>query len=120
MSNPSSIVVVSVQELENIIRKIFFEERNLYMIKKELDNTFENSSSVNTSEEITEKRFFKRLNHKEASKVLGVSEATLTKWRISGLVPYYQLKARGTVFYDLAELKEAFRQDPKLVKYSRK
>lgn len=62
----------------------------------------------------------KRLSHKEASKVLGVSETTLTKWRYAGLVPFYQLKARGTVFYDLEELKEAFKQEPKLKKYSRK
>ena len=62
----------------------------------------------------------KRLNHKEASKLLGVSETTLTKWRYDGLVPFYQLKARGTVFYDLEELKEAFKQEPKLKKYSRK
>ena len=62
----------------------------------------------------------KRLSHKEASKVLGVSETTLTKWRYAGLVPFYQLKARGTVFYELEELKEAFKQEPKLTKYSRK
>ena len=62
----------------------------------------------------------KRLSHKEACKALGVSETTLTKWRYAGLVPYYQLKAKGTVFYDLEELKEAFKQDTKLKKYSRK
>ncbi len=105
MSNSKqTLVLLSPDDIQNA----FINALSLFF--KSGNNPVESNTNVES----------KRLSHKEASKVLGVSETTLTKWRYAGLVPFYQLKARGTVFYDLEELKEAFKQEPKLTKYSRK
>ncbi len=97
-------MVLTADDLENAVRRAL---GYFFKVGDEMPNTKSDKQS-------------KRLSHKEASKALGVSETALTKWRYAGLVPYYQLKPRGTVFYDLDELKEAFKQDSKLTKYSRK
>lgn len=120
------MVIISVEELENIIRKIFFEVSKYDQLKIEMDKAWGSYSSpkkeeiIEEKKESSEKKELTRLTHKQAAKTLGVSETTLTKWRYAGLVPFYQLKARGTVFYYREELQDHFKQEPRLKKYVRK
>src|SRR5882724_5184723 len=53
-----------------------------------------------------------RMNQKEAAEYLGVTQATLIRWKKRGLVPCDQLPQSTKVIYYRSQLKAAIRRNP--------
>lgn len=51
-----------------------------------------------------------RLNQKEASSYLGISQTTIIDWKKRGLIPFHQIPNTRKIYYIKSELATAARQ----------
>ena len=97
----NELVILSKKELEKIFKDFLDEIRN---------------SKVIPSENIEGER----MNQKEAAEYLGVSQATIIRWKKNGLVPYDQLPGSSKVTYHKSQLRAVVQRNPKLLQLPRK
>ncbi len=60
-----------------------------------------------------------KMNQKEAAKFLGITEATLIRWKKKELVPYEQLPGSAKITYYKSQLKATIQRNPKLLQAPR-
>ena len=97
----NELVILSKKELEKIFKDFLDEIRN---------------SKVILSENIEDER----MNQKEAAEYLGVSQATIIRWKKNGLVPCDQLPGSSKVTYYKSQLRAVVQRNPKLLQLPRK
>ena len=97
----NELVILSKRELEKIFKDFLDEIRN---------------SKVTPSENIEDER----MNQKEAAEYLGVSQATIIRWKKNGLVPCDQLPGSSKVTYYKSQLRAVVQRNPKLLQPPRK
>lgn len=56
-----------------------------------------------------------RLNQKQAAKFLGITQATLIRWKKLGKVPYQQLQGSSKVTYYKSQLRLALQRNPEIL-----
>lgn len=61
-----------------------------------------------------------RLNQKQAAEFLGITQATLIRWKKKGLVPVEQLPGSTKVSYYKSQLKQILQRNPNLLGVARK
>src|SRR6267154_5513342 len=97
----NELVILSKKELEKIFKDFLDEIRN---------------SKVILSENIEDER----MKQKEAAEYLGVSQATIIRWKKNGLVPCDQLPGSSKVTYYKSQLRAVVQRNPKLLQLPRK
>ncbi len=86
----TELVITSKEDLERMLKSIFVQ------FTKSTPSTLDPDRA-------------ERLNQKQAAEYLGVTEATLIRWKKSGRVPYEQLPGSSKVTYFKSQLKAALR-----------
>jgi hypothetical protein len=61
-----------------------------------------------------------KMNQRSAAKFLGITEATLIRWKKKGLVPYDQLPGSTKVTFYKSQLRAVVQRNPKLLQAPRK
>lgn len=61
-----------------------------------------------------------RLNQKQAAEFLGITQATLIRWKKKGKVPYQQLPGSSKVTYYKSQLRAALQRNVQLLQPSKK
>ena len=97
----NELVILSKKDLEKMFKDFLDEIRN---------------SKVTISENIEDER----MNQKEAAEYLGVSQATIIRWKKNGLIPCDQLRGSSKVTYYKSQLKAVVQRNPKLLQPPRK
>lgn len=92
----AELVITSREDLEKMLKGIISEL------------TWQNSSN-------SEPRNDERLNQKQAAKYLGITQATLIRWKKLGRVPCEQLPGSTKVTYFKSQLKAAMQRNPQLL-----
>jgi len=91
----SELIILSKKEVEKMFKDFLDEIRNSKI--RAIDN--------DASE---------RMNQKEAAEYLGITQATLIRWKKSGRVPYDQLPGSTKVTYHKSQLKAVIQRNPSL------
>lgn len=91
----TELIITSKEDLEKMLRNI------LSQITKSKPNIGENDKE-------------ERLNQKQAAEYLGITEATLIRWKKQGKVPCEQLKGSSKVTYFKSQLKAAMQRNATL------
>jgi hypothetical protein len=92
----SELVITSKEDLEKMLRSIISQ------ISRSKPSIVEDSKE-------------ERLNQKQAAVYLGVTEATLIRWKKQGRVPCEQLPGSTKVTYFKSQLKSAMQRNPQLL-----
>jgi len=92
----SELVITSKEDLEKMLRNIISQ------ISRSKPSIVEDSKE-------------ERLNQKQAAVYLGVTEATLIRWKKLGRVPCEQLPGSTKVTYFKSQLKSAMQRNPQLL-----
>lgn len=87
----NELVITTKDDLEKMLKNIFIQ--------------FSTSTPIDLDQ--TE-----RLNQKQAAEYLGVTEATLIRWKKQGRVPCEQLPGSSKVTYFKSQLKAAMQRNP--------
>lgn len=61
-----------------------------------------------------------RLNQKQAAEFLGITQATLIRWKKKGKVPYQQLPGSSKVTYYKSQLRAALQRNVQLLQPNKK
>ncbi|NOS93000.1 MAG: hypothetical protein HOP30_13835 [Cyclobacteriaceae bacterium] len=88
----SELVITTKDDLEKMLRNI------LLQIATPSNGTFDDKGE--------------RLNQKQAAEYLGITEATLIRWKKQGRVPCEQLPGSSKVTYFKSQLKAAMQRNP--------
>jgi predicted DNA-binding transcriptional regulator AlpA len=97
----SELVITSKEDLEKMLKSIISQIT--------VGNSF---PSEHTKEE--------RLNQKQAAEYLGITQATLIRWKKQGRVPCDQLPGSTKVTYYKSQLKAVLQRNPGLLQAPRK
>lgn len=92
----AELVITSREDLEKMLKGIISQL------------TWQNTSN-------SEARNDERLNQKQAAKYLGITQATLIRWKKLGRVPCEQLPGSTKVTYFKSQLKAAMQRNPQLL-----
>lgn len=92
----AELVITSREDLEKMLKGIISQL------------TWQNSSNI-------EPRNDERLNQKQAAKYLGITQATLIRWKKLGRVPCEQLPGSTKVTYFKSQLRAAMQRNPQLL-----
>jgi hypothetical protein len=88
-------------------------------LEKMLIGILSRMPGVNVSSEY-EEGDSERLNQKQAAAFLGITQATLIRWKKLGKVPCQQLPGSSKVTYYKSQLKAALQRNPNLLQPPRK
>ena len=97
----NELVITSKEDLEKMLRSIVGQL------------SWSQSSSVDPDQG-------DRLNQKQAAEYLGVTQATLIRWKKKGRVPCQQLPGSTKVTYYKSQLKAVLQRNPELLQPPRK
>jgi len=103
----SELVIISKADLEKMLRSIL----GLMTTRQTLPAPEGSIDDSQTDE---------RLNQKQAAEFLGITQATLIRWKKKGLVPVEQLQGSTKVYYYKSQLKRTIQRNPKLLQAVRK
>jgi hypothetical protein len=90
----SELVITTKDDLEKMLRSILLQIRPASVIANDKDE---------------------RLNQKQAAEYLGVTEATLIRWKKQGRVPCEQLPVSSKITYFKLQLRAAMQRNPNIV-----
>lgn len=97
----SELVITSKEDLEKMLKGILSQI------------AFSNSFTEEHSSQ-------ERLNQKQAAEYLGITQATLIRWKKLGKVPCQQLPGSSKVTYYKSQLKTALQRNAQLLQPTRK
>ena len=104
----SELVITSKADLEKMLRSILGlvpPGQIPPMVDGSVANDFQNDE---------------RLNQKQAAMFLGITQATLIRWKKKGKVPYQQLPGSSKVTYYKSQLRAALQRNAQLLQQTRK
>lgn len=88
-------------------------------LEKMLIGILSRMPGVNISSEL-EQDDDERLNQKQAAEFLGITQATLIRWKKQGKVPYQQLPGSSKVTYFKSQLRATLQRNAQLLQPIRK
>lgn len=91
------IIIVSKLEFEQMLRSFVDELKNQLV-----DKDIQGESG--------------RMNQREAAIFLGVTEATIIRWKKKGMIPFEQLPGSTKVTFYKSQLKKTVRKNSKLLR----
>jgi Helix-turn-helix domain len=94
------IIIANLEDLEKIYRKIVVETERSKLKNQPNDE--------------------EKLNQKQAAAFLGITEATIIKWKHAGRIPCLQLPNSKKVTYFKSELLTVLQRNPELLQPPRK
>jgi excisionase family DNA binding protein len=95
----SELVITSKADLEKMLRSI------LGLVPPGQVSSIVNGSVVDDS------RRDDRLNQKQAAEFLGITQATLIRWKKQGKVPYHQLPGSSKITFYKSQLRAALQRN---------